>query len=400
VSDTKYGLPSEVIYCKKCVISNQRPITLVEVKHGKNTKKETTAFKDGVCDACRWAEMKKNEIDWASRELELIELLNRHRSNDGEYDVIVPVSGGKDSNYVAHLLKEKYGMNPLTITWAPHIYTNPGWDNLQSFIESGFDNILSTPNGKVQRLFTKLAFLNLGHPFQPFTMGQRVIAPNYAVKNKIKLSFYGENVGEYGNKIEDNFRPTMYKSWFTDFNIDNEEIMFGGVSIKELKEHYGLKRRDFLPYQSPSIDSVTKLGLEQHYMSYYIKWVPQENFYYAKKHTMFEPNPQRTPGTYSRYSSFDDKIDFLHYYCMLIKFGMGRATWDAAQEIRSGKITRDEGVALVHKYDTEFPTEFLNDWLEYMSITEEEFFGAIEKFRSPHLWNKVNGKWELSHPVK
>ena len=77
-------------------------------------------------------------------------------------------------------------------------------------------------------------------------------------------------------------------------------------------------------------------------MSYYIKWVPQENFYYAKKHTMFEPNPPRTPGTYSRYSSFDDKIDFLHYYCMLIKFGMGRATWDAAQEIRSGKITREE----------------------------------------------------------
>ena len=156
------------------------------------------------------------------------------------------------------------------------------WKNLQSFIESGFDNILSTPNGRVQRLFTKLAFLNLGHPFQPFTMGQRVIAPNYAVKNNIKLSFYGENVGEYGNKIEDNFRPTMYSSWFTDFDIDNQEIMFGGVTIRELKEKYGLKRRDFIPYQSPSIDSVKKLSLEQHYMSYYIKWVPQENFYYAK----------------------------------------------------------------------------------------------------------------------
>ena len=121
----------------------------------------------------------------------------------------------------------------------------------------------------------------------------------------IKLSFYGENVGEYGNKIEDNFRPTMYTNWFTDFDIDNQDIMFGGVTIKELKKKYGLKRRDFLPYQSPNLNTVKELGLEQHYMSYYIKWVPQENFYYAKKHTMFEPNPQRTPGTYSRYSSFD-----------------------------------------------------------------------------------------------
>ena len=194
-TETKYGLPSEVVFCKKCVISNQRPITLVEVKHDKDTKKETTAFQSGICDACRWAEMKNNDIDWTARELELRELLNKHRSKNGNYDVIVPVSGGKDSNYVAHLLKEKYDMNPLTITWAPHIYTAPGWKNLQSFIESGFDNILSTPNGRVQRLFTKLAFLNLGHPFQPFTMGQRVIAPNYAVKNNIKLSFYGENVG-------------------------------------------------------------------------------------------------------------------------------------------------------------------------------------------------------------
>ena len=150
--DVKYGLPANVEFCKKCVISNQRPITLVEVKHSKNTKKETTAFKDGVCDACRWAEMKEKDIDWHSRELELQKLLDEHRSKDGEYDVIVPVSGGKDSNYVAHLLKEKYGMNPLTITMGSHIYTKPGWDNLQSFIKSGFDNILSTPNGKVQRL--------------------------------------------------------------------------------------------------------------------------------------------------------------------------------------------------------------------------------------------------------
>ena len=96
------------------------------------------------------------EKDITAQELELQKLLDKHRSKDGEYDVI-NLGGGKDSNYMAHLLKEKYGMNPLTITWASHLH-QPGWDNLQSFIKSGFDNILSTPNGKVQRLFTKLAF--------------------------------------------------------------------------------------------------------------------------------------------------------------------------------------------------------------------------------------------------
>lgn len=398
--NTKYGLPEKVIFCTKCVISNQRPITLVETEHGQETKKETTVFREGVCDACRWAQIKETKINWEDREKELEVLLDGHRSKTGEYDVIVPVSGGKDSNYVAHLLKHKYGMNPLTVTWAPHQYTDPGRRNLQSFIDSGFDNILVTPNGKLQRLLTRLAFTNIGHPFQPFTMGQRVVGPNYAVKYGISLCFYGDNVAEYGNRIEDNYIPTMYRSLYMGFDIGNENLMFGGLRISELKEKYGLQRRDFLPYCSPSSDAVNRLNLEQHYMSYYRKWVPQENYYYAKKYTKFEPNDERTPGTYSRYSSFDDKIDFLHYYCMLLKFGMGRATWDAAQEIRSGKIEREEGVALVHKYDTEFPRKYLPNFLEYMELSEEKFWETIDKIRSPHLWEKIGSSWTLAHPVK
>ena len=159
---TKYGLPEKVVFCKKCVISNQRPSTSPE--HRKADAKITTVGfgDDGICDACRYFDFKKT-IDWDDREKQLIDLLNRYRRNDGRYDVIVPGSGGKDSNFVAHILKYKYGMHPLTVTWAPHMYTDIGWKNLQNWLRSGFDNILITPNPKIHGILTRLAFENFIH---------------------------------------------------------------------------------------------------------------------------------------------------------------------------------------------------------------------------------------------
>ena len=134
-------------------------------------------------------------------------------------------------------------------------------------------------------------------------------------------------------------------------------------------------------------------------MGYYIKWHPQESYYYAVENTDFYPNDERTEGSYSKYSSLDDKIDWLHYYTTYIKFGIGRATYDSAQEIRNGDITRDEGIALVKRFDGEFPKQYLKDCLEYMDITEQQFYDTIEKFRTPHLWENRFGKWELKYPI-
>ncbi len=149
--EVKHGLPREVVYCKKCVMSNQRPAT-----HPEFTKKSTrdtpvSSFgENGICDACRYSEQKKN-IDWDDRARQLQELCDRFRRSDGRYDVIVPGSGGKDSIFVSHLLKHKYGMNPLTVTWAPHAYTDIGRQNFYAWLECGFDNILFTPNQKSMR---------------------------------------------------------------------------------------------------------------------------------------------------------------------------------------------------------------------------------------------------------
>lgn len=385
----------DVQFCKRCVISTLRPTSTIEAKHTRNEKKPTTQFKDGVCDACRWAVLKETTIDWKQREDELVELCDRNRKVSGEYDVIVPASGGKDSMYVAHILKHKYKMNPLTVTWAPNIWTEIGQKNHLNLIKSGFNNLLISPNGKVHRKLTRFAFENIGHPFQPFIFGQRSVGPKVAIQNNVKLIFYGENVAEYGNNIMDNYNPIMDPRLYTCYDIDKQDTHLGGMSIKDLYNNHGFERSDLIPYRSPSMEQVTERGLEVHYMSYYRKWVPQENFYYSVKNTLFEPAETRTTGSYSKYSGLDDKLEWLHYYMMFIKYGMGRATADAAQEIRSEKITRKEGVKLVELYDSEFPEQHVGALCDYMDLSEDELYSIIDSFRPPYLWEKINGEWHL-----
>jgi len=396
----KYGLPLEVKFCKKCVISNQRPSSTVEFKHTKDKKKETISFgKDGVCDACRYAEYKDAQINWKAREKELIKLCDKYRSKNGYYDCIVPGSGGKDSSFTAHILKYKYGMNPLTVTWAPHLYTGIGWQNFINWShKGGFDNILFTPNGRVHRLLTKLAFENLLHPFQPFIIGQRNVGPRFALMYKVPLVFWGENQAEYGNKIKENDLPTMQERFFAQ-NVTPDNLFLGGVSAKTLIKDGKISTNELNPYFPAPYKELKKIGIQVHYLGYYLKWDPQECYYYASKHTGFQSNTERTEGSYSKYSSIDDKIDPFHYYTTLIKFGIGRATYDAAQEIRNKKITREEGVALVKRFDQEFPQKYFKEFLEYIDLNEEKFWKIINNGRSPHLWKKGGGEWKLKYQV-
>lgn len=396
--EAKYGLPVQVQYCTRCVMSNQRPASSVEFKHGKEHRHRTLQFdKEGVCDACRAAERKKN-IDWDQREKELVSLLDRYRKSDGSYDCIVPGSGGKDSAYAAHILKYKYGMHPLTVTWPPILYTDIGLKNFRNWIEvGGFDNITYKPNGRVHRLLTKLSIENLLHPFQTFILGQKNLAPKMAVRYEIPLVFYGENEAEYGNPIADNERSLRDKSYFALQNLS--EVTLGGVPIAELIEKYGLSVNDLASYLPPDYKELERAKIEVHYLGYYLKWTPQECYYYAIEHTGFEANSVRTEGTYSKYNSLDDKIDGFHYYTTYIKFGIGRATYDASQEIRNNHLTREEGVALVKRFDGEFPSRYFQETMEYLEMTQDRFHQLCDEFRSPHLWEKRDGTWQLRHPI-
>ena len=411
----KYGLPQKIIYCKKCVISNQRPNSTIEFKNDGRKDKEPIIFQNGICDACKAVEQ-KNKINWEQRESELIELCNKNRKNNGEYDCLVPGSGGKDSFMQAHLLKYKYNMNPLTVTWAPHIYTDWGRRNHQKWIDSGLDNILFTPNSRIHRLLTRFAVDKLFHPFQPFIIGQKNLGPQIAALYGINLVFYGENEAEYGNPLADNNTAFRDKSFYT--TSDFEDIYLGGMNINELIS-LGISKNELKPYMPIAINKLEQNNIQVHYLGYYIKWHPQGAYYYAVENGGFESSPERTAGTYSVYNSIDDKIDDFHYHTTYIKFGYGRATEDAAQEIRSGDITRSEGFMLINKYDGEYPLRWAEEIFDYLTIRENEYSKKIfnyfeepnfnskyyallcDQYRSPHIWkwDENQKDWLLRTPL-
>jgi len=377
---TLYNLPDEVRYCKKCVMSNQRPRIVFD--------------DEGVCNACRYWERKDTVIDWKKREEQLVDLCNRFRRNDGRYDVIVPSSGGKDSGYVAHQLKYKYGMNPLTVTWAPHIYTKIGWKNNQNLINAGLDNVLGTPNGIVHRRLTSICTIEMGDPFQPFIYGQVSYPLQMALAYDVHLVMDGENGEvEYGGDPKSEEKAG--------FAVEDEiNYWFSGKPIEYWYDH-GFTDKDLTMYMPPKVEILKEKKIERHFFSYYRDWRPQQHYYYCIENTGFEANPEgRSEGTYSKYASLDDKIDPFHHYFSLLKFGYARATGDAAHEVREGLIDREEAVALVHRYDAEFPKKNFQIFLDYCGYSESEFWQICDKWRNLKLWEKKGGEWQLKQQVE
>ncbi len=348
-------------FCNRCVIGSTRP--------------RITFDSEGVCSACRFAEAKA-KTDWDAREAELTSLCDQHRSEDGSFDVVVPVSGGKDGGFVAHNLKTQYGMHPLCVSFAPLLPTEIGQQNLRAFINSGFDVIQGHPNGLAARKLARLAFQYMGDPFQPFIYGQTNFPLRIAAQERIKLVMYGEDgEAEYGGVVKEARAKR---------NPDDHDSQYFSGKSPEFWESYGVSNKELEIFLGPtSWDERPEI----HFYGYYKKWLPQENFYYCQEHTGFTPNPERTEGTYSKYASLDDKLDGLHYYLAFCKFGLGRATSDAAHEIRDSHITRQEGIALVHRFDGEFPQRHFEEAIEYMGFNKFEALWIINEWKNKDLWD-------------
>ena len=383
-------LPKKVIFCKKCTVSNQRPrITF-------NTM--------GVCSACEWSEEKHNLVNWKERERELKDLLDKFRSRNGKYDVIVPGSGGKDSFLVAHELKHRYKMNPITITFKPFEWTEVGLRNFLKFTKMGIPNILIRPNNKLHRALARTGMNFLGDPWQPFEYGQTNLPFKYSEILKIKLCFYGENGElEYGGssalKNISQKKPESFKSHYQK-GVNIEKLINLALDYKLVdKSDYAKEHLEF--YKLLPLDRIKKNKTELHWFSYFRKWIPQENFYHAFKYYDFELNDfGRTEQTYTKYASLDDKLDGFHFYFSYLKFGLGRATRDAMQDIRNYHITREEGIRLVKRFDHEFPKRHFKWMLRYLSITEKNFYQICDYYRSiSNVWKKNNGRWELKYKI-
>jgi len=318
----------------------------------------------------------------------------RYRRNDGRYDVLVPSSGGKDSVYVAHMLKTKYNMHPLTMTWAPHIYTEIGFRNLLAQVHAGLDNVLYTPNGLVQRRMCRISTIEVGDPFQPFIYGQANLPLRVAAEKGIQLIMDGENgEAEYGgdhdtvsNKGFSTEDATKY--WLSDFPI-------------EYWYSHGFNSRELEIYSLPSLERLYEAKIERHFYSYYVNWRPQDHYYYCAENTNFQANPNgRSEGTYSKYASLDDHIDPYHYYFSLLKFGIARATSDAAHEVREGVIERDEAIRLVRRFDNELPSDKSKSlFMHYTGFTEEELDLVMQRWRNERLWSGCGNESALRFQI-
>jgi hypothetical protein len=295
-------------------------------------------------------------------------------------------------------------MHPLCCTWAPFDWTPIGWKNLKAFIGSGFNNLLAMPDGQLHRQLARTAFEAKGDAFEPFVYGQKAWAFHVAHRFGVQLIMYGENGElEYGGTTPDRDVPMETPADWT-------YQYYKGASVEDLVEH-GLRRGWISPglvtpqalqwYKPPAPEAIADLGLEMHWYSYYQKWTPQENYYYAVTHTGFEPNDEgRSEGTYTKYASLDDRADGFHFYLSYMKFGLGRASRDAQSDIRRNHITRDEGVALVRRFDGEFPARQFAWFLDYLGITEAAFWTVMDMYRErSNVWQRKRGTWTMNAVV-
>jgi len=369
-------LDREIFLCKECLTLSTRP--------------RSTYDENGVCNACNWAKEKK-KINWKERQNKLKEICNRYRRKDGYWDIIVPCSGGKDGSYVAWVMKYKYHMNPLCVTIKTPMETEIGKENLKNFIESGFSHMLITPNPKVYKKLHKITFINQGRPKQAFEMVVSTYIMNLALKLDIPFIMFGEE----GEKEYSGEAPN-----FEEFKISKDYLIncyYSGHEPEEFLKFFDIT--DVKMWMLPDDKDIKEKKLFVTHWSNFENWDPLIHYNLAKKECGFKTRKTRSPGTFTNYAQLDDKLQELHAYMMYIKFGFGRAWSDACIEIRAGRMTREKGIKLIKKYDGEFPEEYLKDYLDYFGMTKREFFDTIDSFRSPDIWEKVDGKWKLKFKI-
>ena len=367
-------MSQEIFWCSSCLNMSTRP----RIEFNENN----------VCNACLWSDEKKT-FDFSVRQEELKEILNQHRTGQG-FDCIVPVSGGKDGSYVAYTLKEKYGMNPLTVTIRPALELDLGSENLKNFVDSGFNHIHVTPDMNVMRALNKYGLIYKGFPYYGWLIAIHTAVIRMAVSLNISLLFYGEDGEiEYGGS-------TKYKNRaFYGIDYMKSAYLEGGFDmvLNKVKEDYGFSDGQMHFWQFPSEKEVDRLNMKFTHWSYYEGWDSYRNYVVAKEHCGLKEKEFTNPGTFTNFAQNDQALYALHAYLMYLKFGFGRATQDAGIEIRRGAMTRDQALNLVRLYDNMYPEEYEQTYLDYYEMTKQQFDEALAKWANTDLFEKIDGRW-------
>jgi len=358
------------------------------------TKPDLSFDEEGICDACRSAEL-KNRIDWDARHGELIEILERYRSKDGtNYDCVIPVSGGKDSTFQVMKILE-LGYNPLCVTWSACSYTDIGRHNIENMQRLGVDHIQFTPNPDVYRAMFAEAFRRVGDGCWPCHVGIWTYPIRVAVNYGVPLLIYGEQPQlEYGGPASSPYEPVMNRRWMEEF---------GGLlgnRIEDMLGVNGITERDLIPYRYPTDDELLAAGVSAIFLGYYMKWDARKQLQTVMQ-TDFRINTDvadvgDTPhqeGTFTNYENLDGKFVGVHDYLKFLKFGFGRATDHASIDIRNERIGREEAIGLVRKYEGKVPRRYLTEFLEFVGMSEDEFYETLDLFTNKTIFvTDENGK--------
>ncbi len=368
-------MKKKIFWCKNCLNMSTRP--------------RITFNDSGWCNACQWTQEKK-KVDWSSREKELRDLLNKHKSKIGNFDCLVPVSGGKDGSYVAHQLKNKYGMNPLTITIRPALELEIGNKNLKNFINSGYNHIHLSCNPIVLDRLNKYGFIHKGFPYYGWLIAILTAVIKTGLNFKIPLIFYGESGEvEYGGSTE-----TKDKSLYGIEYIKRVYLEGGhGKVFEKIKEYKDISEADLTLFKFPSKTEISKVGLSLAHWSYFEPWDSYRNYVVAKEFCGLIEKDDGNHDTFNNFSQNDQALYALHAYLMYLKFGFGRATQDAGIEIRRGSMTRDQAINLVKIYDNAYPNNLIDTYLDYYQMSKEEFDAVLDKYANKDLFEKHSGIW-------
>lgn len=371
----------KIFWCKNCLNMSTRP--------------RITFDERGWCNACQWMEEKK-VMDWTPREKELTDLLDKHRSSNGRFDCIVPVSGGKDGSYVIHMLKTKYKMNPLAITVRPALALEIGDKNLYHFIQSGFNHIHISCNPKVLDRLNKYGFIEKGFPYYGWLIAIKTAVIQTAANFKIPLIFYGEDGEiEYGGSTESK-NKALY-----DIEYMKRVYFEGGYEkvLDKIKEDGDISEADLSFFKFPTEDEISSIGLSFTHWSYFEAWDSYRNYVVAKEHCGLTEKDEGSHDTFTNFAQNDQALVSLHQYMKYLKFGFGRTTQDVDIDIRRGSMTREQAINLVKMYDNAYPHDLLDTYLEYYGMTKEEFDAVLDKYANKDLFEKIDGFWEPKFEV-
>jgi len=381
--------PKEVFFCTRCVQSSQRPLLTFDA--------------EGVCSACRYMEEYRKRNFWQAKG-QLNKIMEQARKKNPTWQAVCPSSGGKDSTFVATTLAEM-GVNVLCVTAAPFRRGEIGEHNYRALIAAGFHHLELHPNEKLHRKLARLSLELTGDAWDPFARLQMSLPHLVAGQFQIPYVIYGEHGQSFysGSQETMSFKGMDVPHWKREYykGADFDAMVRYGVDHSDYLSSSDFTEGDLAFYRPPPGRCKTKML----WMSEFVLWTPEECYYKAVQATGFRANPQRTLQTFTRFASLDDPVhDAWHYFFQRVKFGVGRATADASSEIRNGHLTRQEGVSLVHRYDGEFPGCYLQEFLDYLDISEDYFQHLVDVWRPRHLWEKedggkVDGEWKLKYEV-